>query len=104
MTEPQTLFDHLLELRNRLLRSVISVLVVFLCLAYFAQDLYGLMSAPLMAALPEGAQMIATEVASPFFAPYKLTLVLSFFIAIPYVLYQVWAFIAPGLYANEKKN
>lgn len=103
MTEPQTLFDHLLELRNRLLRSVISVLVVFLCLAYFAQDLYGLMSAPLMAALPEGAQMIATEVASPFFAPYKLTLVLSFFIAIPYVLYQVWAFIAPGLYANEKK-
>ncbi len=103
MSAPETLFDHLAELRNRLLRALASVMVVFLCLAYWAQDLYGLLSAPLIEALPDGATMIATEVASPFFAPYKLTLVLSFFVAIPYVLYQVWAFIAPGLYQKEKK-
>jgi len=103
MTEAVTLIDHLVELRNRLLKAFVSVFAVFLCLAYFAQDIYGLMSAPLMSALPEGANMIATDVASPFFAPFKLTMVLSFFIAIPYVLYQVWAFLAPGLYQNEKK-
>lgn len=103
MTEATTLIDHLVELRNRLLKAVLSVVLVFLCLAYFAQDIYGLMSQPLMDVLPEGAQMIATDVASPFFAPFKLTMVLSFFIAIPYVLYQIWAFIAPGLYQNEKK-
>lgn len=103
MSEPSTLFEHLLELRTRLLRAVVSVLFVFLCLAYFAQDLYRWLSDPLINALPAGAQMIATDVASPFFAPYKLTLVLSFFIAIPYVLYQIWAFIAPGLYQKEKK-
>lgn len=79
------------------------VLVVFLSLAYFAQELYQLLSEPLMAALPAGGQMIATDVASPFFAPFKLTLVVSFFIAIPYVLYQCWAFIAPGLYKKEKR-
>ncbi len=103
MSEAFTLIDHLVELRNRLLKAVFSVLLVFLCLAYFAQDLYALMSEPLLSVMPEGAQMIATDVASPFFAPFKLTLVLSFFIAIPYVLYQVWAFVAPGLYQNEKK-
>ena len=79
------------------------VLLVFLGLAYFAQELYQLLSEPLMAALPAGGQMIATDVASPFFAPFKLTLVVSFFIAIPYVLYQCWAFIAPGLYKEEKR-
>lgn len=79
------------------------VLIVFLGLAYFAQELYQLLSEPLMAALPAGGQMIATDVASPFFAPFKLTLVVSFFIAIPYVLYQCWAFIAPGLYKEEKR-
>lgn len=103
MTQPQPLIAHLIELRNRLLRAVICVLAVFLCLAYFAQELYQLLSEPLMAALPEGGQMIATDVASPFFAPFKLTLVVSFFIAIPYVLYQCWAFIAPGLYKEEKR-
>jgi sec-independent protein translocase protein TatC len=72
-------------------------------LAYWAQDLYGILAAPLVATIPEGASMIATSVASPFFAPFKLTMVLSFFIAIPYVLYQIWGFIAPGLYRNEKK-
>ncbi|BDX08564.1 twin-arginine translocase subunit TatC [Planctobacterium marinum] len=103
MSDAVTLIDHLVELRNRLLKAVLSVLLIFLGLAYFAQDLYALMSQPLINAMPEGAQMIATDVASPFFAPFKLTLVLSFFIAIPYVLYQVWAFVAPGLYKNEKK-
>jgi len=103
VTQPQPLIAHLIELRSRLLRAVVSVLVIFLSLAYFAQDLYQLLSQPLIDALPEGGQMIATDVASPFFAPFKLTLVLSFFIAIPYVLYQCWAFVAPGLYKNEKR-
>ena len=103
MSEAVTLIDHLVELRNRLLKAALSVFLVFACLAYFAQDIYGLMSRPLISVLPEGAQMIATDVASPFFAPFKLTMVLSFFIAIPYVLYQIWAFVAPGLYKNERK-
>ena len=96
-----SLFDHLLELRNRLLRSVLGVLVVFCCLVYFAQDIYQYVAQPLLATMPVGSQMIATEVASPFFAPFKLTLVLSVFIAMPFILYQVWSFVAPGLYSNE---
>jgi sec-independent protein translocase protein TatC len=79
------------------------VFVVFLCLVYFAQDLYHWLATPLLDTLPENAQMIATDVASPFFAPFKLTMVLSFFIAIPVVLYQIWGFVAPGLYKNEKR-
>ena len=98
-----TLFDHLLELRNRLLRAIIAVLVVFFCLVYFAQDIYHFVAEPLIATLPENAQMIATDVASPFFAPFKLTIVISIFIAIPVILYQIWGFIAPGLYQNEKR-
>jgi len=98
-----SLFDHLLELRNSLLRSVLGVLVVFCCLVYFAQDLYQYVAQPLLEVMPEGSQMIATDVASPFFAPFKLTLVLSLFIAMPFVLYQVWSFVAPGLYSNEKR-
>ena len=97
------LFDHLLELRNSLLRSIMGVLIVFCCLVYFAQDLYQFVALPLLAAMPEGSQMIATDVASPFFAPFKLTLVLSLFIAMPFVLYQIWSFVAPGLYRNEKR-
>ncbi|NMH60105.1 twin-arginine translocase subunit TatC [Alteromonas ponticola] len=103
MTDENSLLSHLIELRSRILKALLSVLVVFLCLAYFAQDLYQLLARPLLDALPDDASMIATDVASPFFAPFKLTLVLSFFIAIPYVLYQVWAFVAPGLYKNEKR-
>lgn len=106
MTQNQnnyTLFDHLLELRSRLLKAVLSVLVVFCCLVYFAQDIYQYLAQPLMATMPEGAQMIATDVASPFFAPFKLTIVLSMFLAMPFILYQVWAFVAPGLYRNEKR-
>lgn len=98
-----TLFDHLLELRSRLLKAVVSVLIVFCCLAYFAQDIYQYLALPLIETMPEGSQMIATDVASPFFAPFKLTIVLSIFIAIPFILYQIWAFVAPGLYKNEKR-
>jgi sec-independent protein translocase protein TatC len=98
-----TLFDHLLELRSRLLNVVLGVLVVFLGLFYFANEIYEYVSKPLMETLPEGGQMIATDVASSFFAPFKLTMVLSIFIAMPFILYQIWAFIAPGLYKNEKR-
>ncbi|KMV29387.1 Sec-independent protein translocase subunit TatC [Photobacterium swingsii] len=101
--ETQPLFSHLLELRNRLLRSLLSVLVVFLGLVWFANDIYAFLSAPLVEKLPEGASMIATDVASPFFTPIKLTLVASVFVAVPMILYQVWGFIAPGLYKHERK-
>jgi sec-independent protein translocase protein TatC len=103
MAEPNSLIAHLIELRGRVLKAVVSVFVVFLCLVYFAQDLYHWLATPLLDTLPAGAQMIATDVASPFFAPFKLTMVLSFFIAIPVVLYQIWGFVAPGLYKNEKR-
>ncbi|APD84989.1 twin-arginine translocase subunit TatC [Alteromonas marina] len=103
MSDANNLISHLIELRSRILKALLSVLIVFLCLAAFAQDLYQILAMPLLEALPENSSMIATDVASPFFAPFKLTLVLSFFIAIPYVLYQVWGFVAPGLYRNEKR-
>ena len=103
MAEPNSLIAHLIELRGCVLKAVVSVFVVFLCLVYFAQDLYHWLATPLLDTLPENAQMIATDVASPFFAPFKLTMVLSFFIAIPVVLYQIWGFVAPGLYKNEKR-
>ncbi|MBZ5485976.1 twin-arginine translocase subunit TatC [Halomonas aquamarina] len=96
------LIEHLIELRMRLVRAVVVVLVVFLGLYAFANDIYSFVAEPLMALLPPGSQMIATEVASPFLAPFKLTLVVAVFIAIPFVLHQAWAFIAPGLYDNEK--
>lgn len=101
--DTQPLFSHLLELRNRILRSLLSVLVVFLCLVWFSNDIYTFLSAPLVERMPAGATMIATDVASPFFAPIKLTLVTSIFIAVPMILYQVWAFVAPGLYKHERK-
>ena len=103
MTQPSSLISHLIELRSRVLKALVSVLVIFMGLAYWAQDLYTILAAPLVATIPDGASMIATSVASPFFAPFKLTMVLSFFIAIPYILYQIWGFVAPGLYRNEKK-
>ncbi|MCK2184586.1 twin-arginine translocase subunit TatC [Halomonas getboli] len=96
------LIEHLVELRSRLLRAVIAILIIFLGLYAFANDIYAFVAEPLMALLPEGSQMIATEVASPFLAPFKLTLVVAVFIAVPFVLHQAWAFIAPGLYDNEK--
>ncbi|RDE18718.1 twin-arginine translocase subunit TatC [Motiliproteus coralliicola] len=99
----QPLISHLVELRDRLLRSLLIVLVLFLPLFYFANDLYAYLSEPLTALLPEGTSMIATDVTSPFFAPFKLTLVLAIFAAIPFILHQIWSFIAPGLYQHEKK-
>lgn len=101
--QPLPLVAHLTELRDRLLRALLAVLVVFICLFPFANDIYGFVSQPLRALLPEGATMIATEVASPFLTPFKLTLVAAIFIAIPYVLYQIWSFIAPGMYRHEKR-
>ena len=99
---PQPLVTHLVELRDRLLRAVLSVLVVFICLFPFANDIYAFVSEPLRELLPQGSSMIATEVASPFLTPFKLTLVVALFVAIPYVLFQVWAFVAPGMYRKEK--
>ncbi|XQW85076.1 twin-arginine translocase subunit TatC [Thalassotalea piscium] len=98
-----TLFDHLLELRSRLLKAVLSVLVIFCSMIYFANDIYEYVSKPLLATMPEGGQMIATDVASSFFAPFKLTIVLAVFLAMPFILFQIWSFIAPGLYRNEKR-
>nr|VFK68296.1 MAG: sec-independent protein translocase protein TatC [Candidatus Kentron sp. UNK]VFK70437.1 MAG: sec-independent protein translocase protein TatC [Candidatus Kentron sp. UNK] len=95
--------SHLIELRDRLLRSLVAVLVILLALVPFANDLYEWLSAPLLKYLPEGTSMIATEVASPFFAPFKLAIVTAIFIAMPVIVYQLWSFIAPGLYKKEKK-
>ncbi|NOX42982.1 MAG: twin-arginine translocase subunit TatC [Gammaproteobacteria bacterium] len=99
----QTFVSHLIELRDRLIRVLAAILIVFLCLFPFANDLYTLLADPLLRHLPENSTMIATEVASPFLTPFKLTLVLAFFVAIPIVLYQLWSFVAPGLYQNERK-
>ncbi|MBW5897766.1 Sec-independent protein translocase subunit TatC, partial [Pectobacterium brasiliense] len=101
--ETQPLISHLIELRKRLLNSIICVLAVFISLVYFANDIYQLVSAPLIEQLPAGASMIATDVASPFFAPIKLTMIVSVFVAAPLVLYQVWAFVAPALYKHERR-
>jgi sec-independent protein translocase protein TatC len=101
--QPLPLVAHLTELRDKLLRCLLAVLVVFIGLFPFANEIYAFVSEPLRAILPEGASMIATEVASPFLTPFKLTLVAAIFLAIPYLLYQVWSFIAPGMYKHEKR-
>jgi sec-independent protein translocase protein TatC len=101
--QQQPLISHLVELRDRLLRAVLAVLLVALCLFPFANDLYLFLSEPLMRHLPETSSMIATEVASPFLTPFKLTLSTAIMIAVPYLLYQLWAFVAPGLYDHERK-
>ena len=100
---PQPLVAHLTELRDRLLRAILSVLVIFICLFPFSNEIYTFISEPLRALLPEGSSMIATEVASPFLTPFKLTLVMSIFVAIPVILYQIWSFVAPGMYRQEKR-
>jgi len=99
----QPLVAHLVELRNRLLRIVVVVTLIVLALFPFANDLYSLLAQPLLSRLPTGGTMIATEVASPFLTPFKFTMFLGLFIAIPYILYQLWAFIAPGLYRDEQR-
>ncbi len=98
-----TLIDHLVELRDRIMKSLIAVVVLFLALFYFANDIYTYVASPMISALPEGSTMIAVDPTSPFFAPFKLTFYVSLMIAMPYVLYQMWSFIAPGLYKNEKR-
>jgi len=102
-TEGATFISHLVELRDRLIRAIGAVLVVFLLLAPFANSLYQYLATPLMEALPEGATMIAIEPHAPFFVPFKFAFAVAVAITIPYLLYQMWAFIAPGLYENEKK-
>jgi len=99
----QPVMAHLLELRDRLLRIIIVVFVIFLGLFSYANDIYHFLAAPLINQLPEGQQMIATGVVSPFLTPFKLALVASVFIAIPVILHQAWSFIAPGLYKHEKR-
>ena len=99
----QTLIAHLLELRSRLIRVVVVVLVLFAALAPFAGELFTAFAGPLMARLPEGSTMIAVEVASPFLTPFKLALFIGVALAMPYILYQAWAFIAPGLYHQERR-
>ncbi|MDH5178910.1 MAG: twin-arginine translocase subunit TatC [Gammaproteobacteria bacterium] len=94
---------HLVELRDRLLRVVVAVMLIFLMLFSFANDLYTMLAGPLLAHLPKGGTMIATEVASPFLTPFKLALVASVFLAMPVILYHAWAFVAPGLYQHEKR-
>ena len=102
-TAEGTLISHLLELRDRLLRAILAVLVVFICLAPFANELYEFLAKPLMSALPEGNSMISTEPHGPFFVPFKFAFACAFAIAVPYLLYQMWAFVAPGLYSHEKR-
>lgn len=99
----QSLLSHLLELRNRLLRSIFAILFFAVCLMPFSNDLYHFLAEPLLQHLPESSTMIATEVASPFLTPFKLTLSTAILLAIPFLLYQLWAFISPGLYDNERK-
>lgn len=101
--QAQPLITHLTELRNRLLKCVLIVLIVFIGLFPFANDIYFFVSEPLRILLPEGSSMIATEVASPFLTPFKLTLVTAIVGAMPFILYQAWAFIAPGMYQSEKR-
>jgi len=99
----ETLLSHLIELRDRILRMFLAILVVFLMLFPFANQIYTFLATPLMVHLPEGTSMIAIEVAAPFLIPFKLVLLLAVVLTIPYTLYQLWAFIAPGLYKHEKK-
>lgn len=99
----QPLMEHLLELRTRVVRACAAVLIVFLCLSPFMKQIFDFLSLPLMAALPQGVRMLSTGVVAPFFVPLKVTLFLAFLISLPIVLYQLWAFVAPGLYKREKR-
>jgi sec-independent protein translocase protein TatC len=105
MSEQESFMSHLVELRQRLVRAVAAVLVLFVALFLWPGSgyIYDLLAAPLMSALPEGAKMIATGVITPFMVPVKVTALAAFLVALPYVLYQAWAFVAPGLYEHEKK-
>lgn len=99
----ESFLSHLIELRNRLLWAILAVLIVFLCLVPWAKDIYQIISQPMLSQLPKGGRMIATEITSPFFIPFKITFLAAVVVALPVVLYQAWAFVAPGLYAHEKR-
>jgi len=101
--QQDTFISHLIELRRRLLRSILAVLLVFLCLLPWAKELYTLLAHPLLAVLPQGGHMIATDVVGVFLVPLKVALLTALLITLPYVLYQTWAFVTPGLYAHEKR-
>lgn len=103
MTPTDNFISHLIELRDRLLRIVIGFIVVFIAFFPFANKIYSLLAAPLLSKLPAGGQMIATAVTTPFFVPMKVAMMAAFIVSLPHTLYQVWAFVAPGLYAHEKK-
>jgi sec-independent protein translocase protein TatC len=99
----QSIISHLIELRNRLLKVVVFVIVVFLALAAYANEIYSLLAGPLLKHMPQNSSMIAIDVASPFLTPFKLVLILSAFLSIPVILYHFWAFVAPGLYKRERR-
>ncbi len=103
MEDQQSFISHLIELRDRLLRAVVVWILVFVCLFPFANHLYTLLAQPLLAKLPKGGEMIATEVVTPFFVPIKVAMLAAFLISLPYILYQAWSFVAPGLYKHEKR-
>jgi sec-independent protein translocase protein TatC len=104
MSQPEESFlTHLFELRDRLIRALLAVGIIFICLFPWAKELYTLLAQPLLDTLPKGGQMIATDVVGVFLVPMKVTMMVAFLIALPYVLYQAWAFVAPGLYAHEKR-
>jgi len=103
MSASESFIAHLIELRSRLLNAAVALLLVFICLFPWAADLYALLAQPMLAKLPQGGQMIATDVTTPFFVPLKVAMMAAFVIALPYILYQIWRFVAPGLYAHEKR-
>jgi sec-independent protein translocase protein TatC len=103
MNASDSFIAHLIELRKRLIHSISAILLIFLCLFHWASDLYAILAQPLLSKLPKGGQMIATDVTTPFFVPLKVALMTAFLIALPYILYQIWRFVAPGLYEHEKR-
>ena len=99
----QSFLSHLVELRQRIVRAAVAIVIVFIPMAFFMQQIFDFLSRPMMAALPAGAKLLATGVITPFMVPLKVTLFAAFLVALPYVLWQAWAFVAPGLYRHEKR-
>jgi sec-independent protein translocase protein TatC len=100
----ESFFSHLVELRDRIIKASIAILVVFISMVYWAPDIFHALADPMLKALPAGAHMIVTDVTGSFFVPIKVTFMAAFVVALPVVIYQIWAFIAPGLYNHEKKQ
>lgn len=103
MKTTENFIGHLIELRNRLLYSFAALLIVFICLLPWAADLYALLAQPMLNKLPQGGQMIAIDVVTPFFVPLKVAMMVAFIISLPYILYQIWLFVAPGMHLHEKR-